>query len=122
LAIKLNRDTPQIAADFGVWIPTVPILFHVSKDSFNDSQNLISGFQLRALLLGAQAPPITPKTGNERGQNPTGNHPQGILWNLKCAGWYLCNHLWIYPLSWILSFSVCYLFGRMDSKSDGLDI
>lgn len=113
LAVKLNRDTPQIASNLGVWIPAIPVGLHIGKDSLYDSQDIISSFQSRGLFLGAQAPAITTKTRNERGQNPTSNHPQGILWNLKCAGWCLRNHLWLYPVSWLLSFFVCNLFGRM---------
>jgi hypothetical protein len=82
--------------------PIIAIGFNY--ELFNQWQH--GGFNLKSFSedLRTQSPTVAAPTGDQSSENPTGNHPQGIVWNLKCAGWYLGNHLWLYPasLAWLI--------------------
>ena len=91
----------------------------VGHHTINDCKNIVSGLQLFGFNLGTQSPPIASETGNQNRENKSTNIPQGIVWHLKCAGWYLRNHLWLFPswrarlfclwlVRWKISSLVCY--------------
>ena len=90
---------------------------HHRSNLVNLSKDGILGFEQLGISLGTQTKAITQPSSNEVRKNQYRQRPQGIIWYLKCAGWYLCHHLWLFPLGWFVSGAFGYLLSVVRYKT-----
>src|ERR1700722_11754353 len=80
-------------------------LCKVSNCSVNDCKCGNSCVKLCSFLLGASPQAIADRVGNQPSENPSKQNPKRIIRYLKSMGWYIGHHLWLFPVSWIMSFA-----------------
>lgn len=83
--------------------------FRVSGGFINIRERRIFCPEQFGMSLRPETPSVSAPTGKENSQEPSGYSPQCVIRYLKCAGWYLGHHLWLFPLGWAISASFGYL-------------
>jgi len=96
--------------------PSVPVAVSANDEFFNHGQHGGFNFEPFGRELGTQTPPIADPTGSNCGDNPLQSKHNIVLKIIAWWGWELSNHLWLWPLSWILASLIGFLISKIQFR------